>query len=160
MSDQTKIVPALCTQCGGQVEVDPSQESATCPFCGTTFIVDRAINNYNIQHATIEHADNVTVDMKGAVDSVLDFAGKQMSEHRKVKQELRMEEKRNEATMMKYFFGIFGIVSILLVILWFIITVFGLWDDEEDTGAQEPQAQVCVKMDAANDYIDSNSNFS
>ena len=62
-----KFVPAVCPKCGGQLEVDPSQEAAVCKYCGTPFIVDKAIQNYNISHARIEHADKVTVDLKGSV---------------------------------------------------------------------------------------------
>ncbi|MBR1630207.1 MAG: hypothetical protein IJ679_13240 [Lachnospiraceae bacterium] len=140
---ETKIVPALCTQCGGQVEVDPTQETAICPFCGTSFIVDRAITNYNIDHATIEHADNVNIDVKGAVDSVLEFAGEQMSEHRKERQEERREERARDAKVLKYFFLCFGGMCIIMIILWFIMTVFGLWGDED--AYKEESAAVCVE---------------
>ena len=30
-----KLVPAVCTQCGAALEVDPSQEAAVCKFCNT-----------------------------------------------------------------------------------------------------------------------------
>ena len=33
-----------------------------CPYCGAAFIVEKAINEYNVQNALIEHADNVNVD--------------------------------------------------------------------------------------------------
>ena len=33
-----KMVPAICTQCGGTVEVDKDKETATCPFCGGRII--------------------------------------------------------------------------------------------------------------------------
>lgn len=97
MSGNTKMVPAVCTQCGGSLDVDPLQETAKCPFCGMTFVVEKAINNYNVQHATIEHADNVTVDMGGAVKSFFDFAGKQMSESREAKKNSRS---RNRHSLM------------------------------------------------------------
>lgn len=89
MSENVKIVPASCTQCGGSVEVDPNSEKATCPFCGTTFFVEKAINNYNVQHATIEHADNVNIDMSGTVKTVLDFVGDQIKEGREERKEQR-----------------------------------------------------------------------
>lgn len=41
------LVPAICTQCGAQIKVDSSKEAAICEHCGTTFIVEKAINNYN-----------------------------------------------------------------------------------------------------------------
>jgi hypothetical protein len=52
------LTPAICTNCGGSVKVDSSTEAAVCKFCHTPFIVEKAINEYNIQNATI-HADVV-----------------------------------------------------------------------------------------------------
>ena len=47
---KTNLVPAVCTQCGGSLEVDPTTDAAVCPFCGTPFIVEKAINQYNTTH--------------------------------------------------------------------------------------------------------------
>ena len=124
---EIKLVPAKCTQCGAELEVDPNQEAAVCKYCGTPFIVSRAINNYNVEHATIEHADNVNIDMTGSVKETLDFIGDQMNESRKTKRELRKMEKENERVFMTTFFKIFGIVAGVMIVLWFIMTVFNLW---------------------------------
>lgn len=40
------LVPAICTQCGAQIEVDDSHEAGICKHCGTAFITEKAINNY------------------------------------------------------------------------------------------------------------------
>ena len=40
------LVPAKCTQCGGQVEVDDSKEAGICKHCGMPFITEKAITNY------------------------------------------------------------------------------------------------------------------
>ncbi|WP_026662257.1 hypothetical protein [Butyrivibrio proteoclasticus] len=117
MSENVKIVPASCTQCGGTVEVDPQTDIATCPFCGTPFIVEKAINNYNIQHAKIEHADNVNIDMTGSVKSVLDFVGEQMKESRAERREARKIEAENSKMITRGFLKIFGIVCIMGMIL-------------------------------------------
>ena len=53
------LVPALCPQCGGALDVDPSQEAAVCKFCGTPFITEKAIQNYNITNVT-NNVTNVT----------------------------------------------------------------------------------------------------
>ena len=45
---RARLVPAVCTQCGAALEVDPTQEAAVCKYCNTPFIVDKAIQNYNI----------------------------------------------------------------------------------------------------------------
>lgn len=41
------LVPAICTQCGAQIQVDDTQEAGICKHCGTAFITEKAINNYN-----------------------------------------------------------------------------------------------------------------
>lgn len=56
------LVPAKCTQCGSNVEVDDSKEAAICSHCGTPFIVEKAITNYNVNIGTVNvqgaNADN------------------------------------------------------------------------------------------------------
>ena len=129
-----KIVPAICTQCGGTVEVDRTKEESSCPFCGTTFIVEKAINNYNVKYASIEHADNVTIDVGGAVKEVLDFAGNQMKEERKVRQEQRKIDseihKRNSAAFFKLFGFMFAGMLVFALIA-FVIMQFTGSDGEE-----------------------------
>ena len=44
------FVEAKCTQCGGNIKVDDSKEAGICKHCGTAFITEKAINNYNITH--------------------------------------------------------------------------------------------------------------
>lgn len=55
------LVEAKCVNCGGLLEVDNSNESAVCKYCGTTFIVEKAINNY-IQNISIQ---NATINIQG-----------------------------------------------------------------------------------------------
>lgn len=47
------FIPAKCTQCGANIEVDDSRDAGICKFCGTAFVTEKAINHYNIQNATI-----------------------------------------------------------------------------------------------------------
>lgn len=134
MSENVKIVPALCTQCGGSVEVNPGAEKATCPFCGMSFIVEKAINNYNVQHATIEHADNVNIDMSGTVKTVLDFAGEQMKESRKLRNERRIEEIKANNMMRAVFLKMFGFMfasMMVFAVIAFIVMQFTGNDTEE-----------------------------
>ncbi|MBO4894719.1 MAG: leucine-rich repeat domain-containing protein [Clostridia bacterium] len=42
------FVQAKCPNCGGVLAVDNSNEAAVCQFCNTPFIVEKAVNNYNI----------------------------------------------------------------------------------------------------------------
>lgn len=43
-----KLVKAQCTNCSAPLEVDSSLDAAICPYCNTPYIVERAINNYNV----------------------------------------------------------------------------------------------------------------
>ena len=56
-SETVKLIPAKCTNCGGNLTVDPAKKSAVCPYCDLAFIVDEAINNYNID--TVEGNINI-----------------------------------------------------------------------------------------------------
>lgn len=41
------LIAAKCTQCGANIEVDDSKEAGICKYCGTAFITEKAIINYN-----------------------------------------------------------------------------------------------------------------
>ena len=62
------FVQAKCTNCGGVLAVDDSLDAAVCPFCNTPYIVEQAINNYNITN-NISVSNGGTVNIfGGAVD--------------------------------------------------------------------------------------------
>ena len=64
---KTSLIPAICPQCHGQIQINSSDETATCQFCGTNFLVDKAVNNfYNIRTTNIHNQAK-----KGIVESVL-----------------------------------------------------------------------------------------
>ena len=42
------LVKAQCTECGATIEVNPNATNLTCRYCGSNFIVEKAIKNYNI----------------------------------------------------------------------------------------------------------------
>lgn len=56
------IIPAKCTNCGAALEVDSAKDAAVCPYCGSAFIVEKAINNYN----TTNHITANTVNIYGS----------------------------------------------------------------------------------------------
>lgn len=63
--------PALCTQCGAKLLVDESKEAAICEYCGTPFIVEKAIHNYNISSfGTINIANAVINQGPSAINYV------------------------------------------------------------------------------------------
>jgi len=53
---------AKCTNCGSSIKIDPTQDAANCEYCGAAFIVEKAINNYNIANAQI-NAQTVNVNI-------------------------------------------------------------------------------------------------
>lgn len=64
-NESAKLVPAKCTSCGGQLTVNPSQQAAVCPFCNSAFIVEQAINNYNIQMNGTLSVGSATINVQG-----------------------------------------------------------------------------------------------
>ena len=57
------LVPAKCTQCGASIEVDPSQEAGICKSCGTAFITEKVIKNYNTFN--VDNSVNIYLGGKG-----------------------------------------------------------------------------------------------
>lgn len=41
------LVAAKCTQCGANIKVDDTKDAGICEFCGTPFVTEKVINNYN-----------------------------------------------------------------------------------------------------------------
>jgi hypothetical protein len=107
----TKPVPAICTQCGGQNEVDPSQEKVVCNYCGTSFFVEKTIQNNNVQNTKFEHAESWNIKKPGAVESVLNFVEKQQDkkqqkideEKRRLEEEKRKQKERDKEIINQLF---------------------------------------------------------
>ena len=36
--------PAICTQCGANIEVDETRDAGICTHCGTPFVTEKVIN--------------------------------------------------------------------------------------------------------------------
>ena len=53
------IVLAKCTNCGATLKVDSSKDAAICPFCESAYIVEKAINNYNVTNNISANVVNV-----------------------------------------------------------------------------------------------------
>lgn len=64
-NQDSRLVPAKCTNCGGQLTVNENQKSAICPFCNSSFIVEQAINNYNVQINGNMSIGNATINING-----------------------------------------------------------------------------------------------
>ena len=63
------LVAAKCLNCGGELQIDSGRDAAICPYCGTPFVVEKAINYYTTQNVThigtIGHADIHVMDDSG-----------------------------------------------------------------------------------------------
>ena len=160
MAENVKIVPASCTQCGGTVEVDPKTEKAVCPFCGTSFIVEKAIYNYTVEHATIEHADNVKIDMTGSVKSVLDFVGDQMKESREERKQARKEAYEREHMVRMGFFKMFGILFAVMMVVAIVYTIYERFFDPDYGTESTYNEEVYSEDNVISAYIDSDGYLS
>lgn len=73
------LVPARCTQCGGNIEVDNTKEAGVCKYCGTAFITEKVVNNYNsyvTNNINIKHANiiNETIGADELYSKAITFA--------------------------------------------------------------------------------------
>lgn len=64
------LVAAKCTQCGANIEVDDTKEAGICKYCGTAFITEKAINNYNTYITNNNNFAGANVVVQGSTDDV------------------------------------------------------------------------------------------
>lgn len=57
------LVPAICTQCGAQIEVDDTSETGICKQCGTAFIMQKVVNKYNAYITNNNNFDRANVNI-------------------------------------------------------------------------------------------------
>ena len=60
------FVQAKCPNCGGFLAVDNAKDAAICQFCNTPFVVEKAINNYNITVKGNVNVESATIKVEGA----------------------------------------------------------------------------------------------
>lgn len=66
---ETKLVPARCTACGASVKVNPDMEIADCPYCGSSYIVEKAINTFNVENGNF-NIENATINVIMSDDNI------------------------------------------------------------------------------------------
>lgn len=72
---QTRIVPAICTNCGASLNVDSSQTAAVCPFCNSAYIVEKAIQEYRINVSGNVMVNGASININGKnIDNLLERA--------------------------------------------------------------------------------------
>ena len=126
-NETAKLVTGVCPQCGGQLEVDPAQDAAVCPYCGTPSVVSKAINNYNVQNAHIDHVDHVNVDLKGSISSLIGLAEREFDKNREEKREEKIRSQKESAEMNKTFMKMFIILCVIVMVGWIIANALGLF---------------------------------
>lgn len=67
-NNDTKLVPAKCTNCNASLEVDATQSAAICPYCKTPYIVEQAIHNYNISMSGNMNINNATININNGMN--------------------------------------------------------------------------------------------
>lgn len=69
------LVPAKCTQCGANIEIDDTKEAGICQHCGTAFITEKAITNYNTYVTNNNNFAGANINVMGAnVDNLIILA--------------------------------------------------------------------------------------
>ena len=71
------IIKLICKQCGGQMELDDSRDTAFCGFCGTKHLIKEEVINNTTIHNTTQNIvknfhGNVSADYKDADELVTD----------------------------------------------------------------------------------------
>jgi len=59
------LVKAKCTSCGATLQTDNTRETMFCEYCGSKYIVEQAINNYNYNITNNITAEKVVIAGKG-----------------------------------------------------------------------------------------------
>lgn len=67
------FVAAKCTECGANIEVDDTKEAGICKYCGTAFVTEKAINNYNTYVTNNFNGANINV-MAGNTNNLIKMA--------------------------------------------------------------------------------------
>ncbi len=64
------LIKAQCTNCNGLLEVDETKDAAICPYCGSAYVVEKAVNLYKMSIVV----DNATVNVEDGFTKLLNAA--------------------------------------------------------------------------------------
>ncbi len=102
------FVAAKCTQCGANIEVDDTKDAGICQHCGTAFITEKAINNYNTYITNNNNFAGANINVIGGdIKNLLEIAnnsleggnGKEAFEYANKALEIKTDS--NEAWLIK-----------------------------------------------------------
>lgn len=69
------FVAAKCTECGANIEVDDTKEAGICKYCGTAFVTEKAIKNYNTYITNNNNFAGANINVVGAdIDNLIVLA--------------------------------------------------------------------------------------
>ena len=80
------LVAAICTSCGGKINVDNSKEAGICELCGTPFVTEKVIQNFvtnNVTNVTNNNSfagANIQMRNGPSDDTLLRHARKELEE--------------------------------------------------------------------------------
>ena len=134
------FVAAKCTQCGANIEVDDSKDAGTCRNCGTAYVTQKAIHNYNISNNLNVNTTGNTINIyKAEVKNKKELSlnevtqiKKDICEKEKLIEEIGSKNQRTQAIGFLYMFlAIIGLgigIGLCVISLWFLILCgFGLF---------------------------------
>ena len=64
------LVAAKCAECGANIEVDDTKEAGICKYCGTAFITEKAINNYNTYITNNNNFAGASIVLQGNIENI------------------------------------------------------------------------------------------
>lgn len=64
------FVQGTCPNCGGTLAVDNSKDAAICNYCNTPFIVEKAINQFNINNVSNMNVAHMQVNVASGKESI------------------------------------------------------------------------------------------
>lgn len=110
---------AKCPACGASVQVDPSQDAANCSYCGTAFVVEKAINNYNIGNVNVQAHGPIHIERKKSWYEIDQTKENELLKDPAYREWKTQEDERKNKNMVK-----FVLFWIFIYILWSIIGMF------------------------------------
>ncbi len=132
----TKMMPAICTQCGGPVQVDAQRANAICQYCGSQIIIEKpklsavesVLSFVNDQQ---KRMDDAKKEKKvGAVQSVLSFVNDQQKRIDDAKKAKKEEERKAREEADKSFKK-YGLVYLLVLFVLFGFLAFMSSNEEK-----------------------------
>lgn len=109
------LVAAKCTQCGANIEVNPSQDAGICPHCGTAYVTEKVIKNYitnNYTNIGSVNIDTLNVSMPDPVEHTVNSYSAYMKqkEYKKayllLRDELDLDSANVVLNLLAYHFSI------------------------------------------------------